>query len=123
MSAFTEWQSTAFVQGAVGETRTTRDFADLGYEHKARANWDMQFNGTYTRTTFVTFDYPYTDRDANDFVAEWTNLITLTPKDRLTVGTPVSYTHLRSIAENYLGFSPWGFDVLPAKTISAPVKL
>jgi outer membrane receptor protein involved in Fe transport len=87
MSAFTEWQSTAFVQGAVGETRTTRDFADLGYEHKARANWDMQFNGTYTRTTFVTFDYPYTDRDANDFVAEWTNLITLTPKDRLTVGT------------------------------------
>ena len=87
MSAFTEWQSTAFVQGAVGETRTTRDFADLGYEHKARDNWDMEFNGTFTRTTFVTFDYPYTDRDSHEFVAEWTNLITLTPKDRLTVGT------------------------------------
>ncbi len=87
MSAFTEWQTTAFVQGAVGETRTTRDFADLGYEHKARDNWDMEFNGTFTRTTFVTFDYPYTDRDSHEFVAEWTNLITLTPKDRLTVGT------------------------------------
>lgn len=87
MSAFTEWQATAFVQGSVGETRLTRDFANLGYEHKARDNWDMQFNGTYTRTTFVTFDYPYTDRDSHEFVAEWTNLITLTPEDRLTVGT------------------------------------
>ena len=87
MSSFTESQSTAFVQGAVGETRTTRDFANLGYRIKARDNWDMEFNGTYTRTTFETFAYPYTDRDAHDFVAEWTNLITLSSKDRLTVGT------------------------------------
>ena len=86
MSAFTEWQSTAFVQGAVGETRQTRDFADIGYEHKVRSNWDMQFNGTFTRTTFETFSYPYTDRDSHEFVAEWTNLITLTSKDRLTAG-------------------------------------
>ncbi len=86
MSAITESQTTAFVQGAVGETRLTRDFANLGYEHKARANWDMTFDVTYTRTTFVIFSYPYTDRDANDFVAEWTNLITLTSEDRLTAG-------------------------------------
>ncbi len=86
MSAFTEWQTTAFVQGAVGETRQTRDFADLGYEHKARDNWDMQFNTTFTRTTFETFAYPYTDRDSHEIVAEWTNLITLTSKDRLTAG-------------------------------------
>ncbi len=86
MSAFTESQSTAFVQGAVGETRLTRDFADLGYEHKVRANWDMQFNTTFTRTTFETFAYPYTDRDSHEIVAEWTNLITLSSKDRLTAG-------------------------------------
>jgi outer membrane receptor protein involved in Fe transport len=86
MSAFTEWQTTAFVQGAVGETRQTRDFADLGYEYKARDNWDMNFHATYTRTTFMTFAYPYTDRDSNEFVGEWTNLITLTSKDRLTAG-------------------------------------
>ena len=86
MSAFTEWQTTAFVQGAVGETRQTRDFGDLGYEHKIRANWDMNFNFDYTRTTFNTFAYPYTDRDSNEIVAEWTNLITLTSKDRLTAG-------------------------------------
>jgi outer membrane receptor protein involved in Fe transport len=86
MSAFTEWQTTAFVQGAVGETRQTRDFADVGYEHRVRANWDMNFNTTFTRTTFDTFAYPYTDRDSHEIVAEWTNLITLTSKDRLTAG-------------------------------------
>jgi outer membrane receptor for ferrienterochelin and colicins len=87
MSAFTEWQSTAFVQGTVGETRLTRDFTNLGYNVKARQNWDMEFNVTYTRTTFREVPYPSANRDSNEFIAEWTNLITLTPKDRLTVGT------------------------------------
>ena len=114
MSAFTEWQSTAFVQGAVGETRQTRDFADLGYEHKVRDNWDMNFNGTYTRTTFMTFAYPYTDRDSKEFVAEWTNLITLTSKDRLTAGilfSRISGTEVASIdhsAEDAGGNRPAG---------------
>ncbi len=87
MSAFTEWQSTAFTQGSVGETRLTRDFTNLGYEHKARANWDMTFNATDTRTTFGINAYPSTSRDSNEFLVEWTNLITLTSKDRLSVGT------------------------------------
>jgi len=114
MSAFTESQSTAFVQGAVGETRLARDFADIGYEHKARANWDMTFNATYTRTTFIIFSYPYTDRDSNDFVAEWTNLITLTSKDRLTAGIlfdRISGTEVASIdhaAEDAGGSRPAG---------------
>jgi outer membrane receptor protein involved in Fe transport len=86
MSAFTEYQTTAFVQGAVGEIRQSRDFANLGYQFQARSNWNMDFNATYTRTTFNTFAYPYTDRDSNEFTAEWTNLITLTSKDRLTLG-------------------------------------
>lgn len=86
-SAFTEWQSTAFVQGTVGETRLTRDFANLGYNLKARKNWEMEFNVSYTRTTFRETPYPSATRDSNEFIAEWTNLITLTPRDRLTVGT------------------------------------
>lgn len=89
-TALTEWQSTAFTQGSVGETRLSRDFANLGYEHKVRANWDMDFNATYTRTTFGVFVYPHTARDSNEFVGEWTNLITLTSKDRLTAGMLVS---------------------------------
>jgi outer membrane receptor for ferrienterochelin and colicin len=87
MSAFTEWQSTAFVQGTVGETRLTRDFANLGYNVKVRQNWEMEFNVTYTRTTFGEVPYPSAQRDSNEFIAEWTNLITLTANDRLTVGT------------------------------------
>jgi outer membrane receptor protein involved in Fe transport len=86
MSMFTEWQSTSFTQGSVGETRLSRDFENLGYEHKVRDNWEMNFNVTSTRTTFGLNAYPSISRDAKDFVAEWTNLITVTSKDRLTVG-------------------------------------
>jgi outer membrane receptor protein involved in Fe transport len=90
MSAFTEWQSTSFTEGTAGESRWTRDFANLGYQFKARDHWNMEFNGTYTRTTFGISAYPYTSRDSDEFVAEWTNLITLTSKDRLTAGLLVS---------------------------------
>jgi outer membrane receptor protein involved in Fe transport len=72
--------------GTVGETRLTRDFANLGYDHKATQNWDMNFNVTFTRTTFREVPYPSTTRDSYELVAEWTNLITLSPKDRLTAG-------------------------------------
>jgi outer membrane receptor protein involved in Fe transport len=87
MSAFTEWQSTAFVTGNVGETRLTRDFVNLGYDHKATQNWDMNFNVTFTRTTFdEESSYPNAVRDSRELVAEWTNLVTLTKRDRLTAG-------------------------------------
>jgi len=86
-SSFTEWQSTSFTQGSVGETRLSRDFDNLGYEHKIRDRWEMSFNGTYTRNTFGINAYPSISRDGNDFVAEWTNLITVSSRDRLTVGT------------------------------------
>jgi len=86
MSAFTEWQSTAFVMGTVGETRLTRDFANIGYDHKTTQNWDMDFNVTFTRTTFREVPYPSTTRYSHELVAEWTNLITLGKRDRLTAG-------------------------------------
>jgi outer membrane receptor protein involved in Fe transport len=86
MSAFTEWQSTGFVQGTVGETRLTRDFGNLGYDLKVTQKWDMDFNLTYTRTTFTEAPYPSAARDSSEFISEWTNLITLTSKDRLSVG-------------------------------------
>jgi outer membrane receptor protein involved in Fe transport len=91
MSAFTEWQSTAFVQGTVGETRMTRVFGNLGYDHKITQNWDMSFNLTYTRTTLKEVPYPSATRDSSELIAEWTNLITLTQKDRLTVGSLFSH--------------------------------
>jgi outer membrane receptor protein involved in Fe transport len=86
MSSFTEWQSTAFVMGNVGETHLTRDFLNVGYDHKQTSNWDMDFNLTYTRTTFSEVPYASTTRDSYELLGEWTNLITLGPRDRLTVG-------------------------------------
>ena len=86
MTSFTEWQSTGFTQGSVGETRLSRDFANLGYDLKPRANWDMSFNATYTRTTFLIHAYPSTARDSDEFVTEWTNLVKLSSKDRLSAG-------------------------------------
>ncbi|MGA2600530.1 MAG: TonB-dependent receptor plug domain-containing protein, partial [Bryobacteraceae bacterium] len=49
MSSFTEWQSTGFIEGTVSPTRLTRDFADLGYDHRVNPNWDMSFDLTFTR--------------------------------------------------------------------------
>ena len=86
MSTVTEAEATSFVQGTVGETRLTRQFGDLGYHASVGAKWDMNFNVTVTRTSFGVVQYPSIRRDSNELVAEWSNVITLTRKDRLTAG-------------------------------------
>jgi outer membrane receptor protein involved in Fe transport len=85
-SSFTEWQSTGFVEGTISPTRLSRDFANLGYEHPVNPNWDMTFNLTFTRTTFGENPFPNVTRDSNDSLIEWTNLITLGSRDRLSAG-------------------------------------
>jgi outer membrane receptor protein involved in Fe transport len=87
MSAFTEWQSTGFIEGTVSHTRLTRDFGNLGYDLKVNPNWDMSFDLTFTRTTFQEPPFPFVTRDSNESIIEWTNLITLSSKDRLSAGT------------------------------------
>jgi len=86
MSAFTEWQSTGFIEGTVSPTRLSRDFGDLGYNRRIAHNWDMSFDLTFTRTTFGENPFPNVTRDSNEAIAEWTNLITLGARDRLSVG-------------------------------------
>jgi outer membrane receptor protein involved in Fe transport len=86
MSAFTEWQSTGFIEGTVSPTRLSRDFADLGYSHKVNQIWDTSLDLTFTRTTFGENPFPNVTRDSNEAIIEWTNLITLGPRDRLSAG-------------------------------------
>jgi outer membrane receptor protein involved in Fe transport len=86
MSAFTEWQSTGFIEGTVSHTRLSRDFANLGYDYKVTSIWDMSFDLTFTRTTFREPPFPFVTRDSNEAIIEWTNLITLSSKDRLSAG-------------------------------------
>lgn len=86
MSSFTEWHTSSFVRGAIGENRWRRGFADGAYTFRPASMWDSTANLTYTRTTFDNPAYPNITRDSNEAVLEWTNTLTAGPRDRVTFG-------------------------------------
>lgn len=103
MSSFTDW-STAFLEGGVGIARWRRGFADAGYHLKASAHWDMNFNFTYTRTTFDAKNYiPFITRDSYEALGEWSNVLALGSRDQMTFGTLYDYIHG---AEIFYGETP-----------------
>lgn len=102
-SSFTDW-STAYLEGAVGIARWRRGFADAGYHLKAGSQWDMSLNFTYTRTTFDAQDWiPFITRDSYEALGEWTNVVSLGDRDRITFGALYDYIHG---AEIFYGESP-----------------
>ncbi len=103
MSSFTQWENASFVRGVVGEPRWRRGFADLGYALTPSHNWDMNFNLTYTRTTFFVSAAPDIRRDSNEAILEWTNILRLGAKDELTFGA--LFNHLQG-RETYFGSDP-----------------
>ena len=103
MSSYTALEAATFVRGYVGDMRVRRGFADLGYSLRATAKWEMSFNLTYTRSTLDTPDYPFAHRDSNEVVLEWTNFVTFSPKDRLTLGA--LYSREEGV-ETFAGVSP-----------------
>lgn len=103
MSSFTESHAPSFVRGSIASNKWRRGFADLGYTLKATDQWDMSFNATYTRNTFDNYGYPSIGRDSQELVLEWTNSITLSNRDRLTVGT--LFNHVEG-QETYFGIDP-----------------
>lgn len=104
MSAFTEWHTSSFVRGAVGENRWRRGFADVGYSFQPLARWDSSASVTHTRTTFDNPGYPNITRDSNETVLEWTNTLTATSRDRITFGA--LYGHVEGEELYYgLGFA------------------
>jgi outer membrane receptor protein involved in Fe transport len=103
MSALTELNTSSFVRGAVGVNRWRRGFADLGYGWKAGDHWDSSVNLTYTRTTLDVPDFPNIGRDSSELLLEWTNSLSLTARDRLTVGA--LYDHIQG-EEDYFGVTP-----------------
>jgi outer membrane receptor for ferrienterochelin and colicins len=70
-----------------GATRISRGFADLGYSVQVSSKWEMSFNATYTRALVSAPTSPYIRGWSTDAVLEWTNLVTLSPRDHITVGT------------------------------------
>jgi outer membrane receptor for ferrienterochelin and colicins len=103
MSSFTELDTSSFVRGAVGVNRWRRGFADLGYSWKASDHWDSSVNLTYTRTTLHVPDFPTIGRDSREFLLEWTNSVSVSARDRLTVGA--LYDHIQG-EEDYFGITP-----------------
>ena len=103
ISSFTQWESANFVRGEVGGDQWRREFADVGYTGKAARNWDMSVNATYTRNTFDATGNAKIERASRELVLEWTNFVTLTPRDRLTFGA--LYNHIQG-HEIYLGVTP-----------------
>ena len=102
MSSFTEWK-TSYIEGTVGEARWRRGFADVGYRIKPRERWAMDVNLTYTRTTLdAAKTIPFIDRDSNEVVAEWTNVVRL-GGDQVTFGA--LYSHVEGL-ENFYGQMP-----------------
>lgn len=82
-----------------GTTRISRGFADLGYSVQVSAKWEMSVNATYTRALVSAPYTPYIRGWSTDAVLEWTNLVTLSPRDHITVGTLYGHTEA---TQNYI---------------------
>ena len=97
MSSFTDWQTSGFVRGTVGESRWKRGFADLGYDFKVGKGWNSNLNLTYTRNTFQISEFPSIARDSSEAILESTNSLTPTPRDQITFGALYSYIQGREL--------------------------
>jgi outer membrane receptor protein involved in Fe transport len=97
MSSFTEFQTSGFVRGTVGESHWKREFADLGYGVHPRKGWDSNLNLTYTRNTFHIAAFPSISRNSSETVLEWANSLKPTQRDQVTLGTLYSYSQGREL--------------------------
>ena len=103
MSSFTDWTS-GYIEGMFGVAHWRRNFADLGYGFKVSQKWDMNFNLTYTRATLSAQSaIPFIARVSNEAVAEWSNVVSLTDKDRVTFG---ALYHYIQGTETFFGSNP-----------------
>jgi outer membrane receptor for ferrienterochelin and colicin len=92
MSSYTGQEAPAFIYGNVGDTRAKRGFADFAYRLHPAARWEMTVNTTYSRFVMDAPVYPGFHSDSHEADLEWTNFITFSAKDRLTLGTV--YNHI-----------------------------
>lgn len=79
ISSFNQWETHyaiadyAFIFPAYGVAKWKKGFGDLGYKLKVKEDWDMDFNVTYTRSTFNVSAWPASNRDSYELIGEWAN--------------------------------------------------
>jgi outer membrane receptor for ferrienterochelin and colicins len=97
MSSFCQWDNFfaipdyAFIFPAYGSTQWKKWFGDLGYKLQVSDTWNMDFDVTYTRSTFDESSWPSTNRDSYELVGEWTNFYRLSDKTKVVFGGLYNY--------------------------------
>jgi hypothetical protein len=100
MSSYTGQEAPSAISGMAGDTRLKKGFTDFGYTLHPAARWQMTFDATYTRSVMDAPDFPFVHRDSYEGDLEWTNFVTLSAKDRLTVGAVYNHVAGSEIATN-----------------------
>ncbi|MEJ2627459.1 MAG: TonB-dependent receptor, partial [bacterium] len=94
MGSYSEWKNyywiidyaTVFPFPTYGNNNWSKTFADLGYGLQVTDQWDMDFNITYTQSTFKTDAWPNSNRDSYEVVVEWSNYYNPTERMGLVFG-------------------------------------
>ena len=113
MASYDQWEhyyfvtDYAFIFPAYGNANWEKGFVNLGYDLKASEKWNMDFNVTYTRSTFKTASWPNTNRDSYEMVGEWTNFYN--PIDKLGIVFGGLF--------NYFDGDEWGYTDTHEKII------
>jgi outer membrane receptor for ferrienterochelin and colicin len=81
-----------FVGPTIGETRTRRGFADVGYVRSLNRVWDLSVNGSYNRHLLAIETPLFIDRDSHELTLEWTNTVRVSSRTALTAGG--LYSHI-----------------------------
>ncbi|MDZ7262229.1 MAG: TonB-dependent receptor, partial [candidate division KSB1 bacterium] len=97
MSSYNQWENHYFIPDymayfqAFGYAYWKKGFADLGYDLQINEKWAMDFNLTYTRSTFEVSSWPDIQRDSYELVAEWTSFFNPTETFRMVFGGLYNY--------------------------------
>ncbi len=97
MSSYNEWDNYYLLSDyapifpSYGYAYWKKGFANLGYGLQVNEKWNMDFNLTYTRSTFEVSSWPDIERDSYEAIAEWTNFFNPTEKFRIVFGGLYDY--------------------------------
>jgi outer membrane receptor for ferrienterochelin and colicins len=92
MSSYTQWENYYFIADyasvfpSYGTCTWKKGFGDLGYKLNILEKWDMNFNLTYTKSTFDVSSWPNINRDSYEITGEWMNSLNLANNLRINFG-------------------------------------